>query len=237
MRKQTLNKLYRSLLVLGFLGGTAALEMSCAKKKNRISGDSNNAGQEDVVDTPTRQQTPQAPEGETDPNLDPDADIKDLQPRVQLRNFNELNRTYSVLTGIPMADMQTVFEGLKTSLPSSENVADIGGAKINGAKELAANYCNAMSINNQLRTERFPGIDFNGAPAQAYSDVNAFAGMVIDHFWGVGLDTLPERSESLAEMSLLINDLITGNPGADKTPGVLMGACMAALSSTPVLLK
>ena len=208
MRTQILNKFYKTLLALSFVGGTAMLEMSCAKKKKNSLRDAGGNAEEQATAPGSNPAGTAADEtGAAEEEI---VEIKDLQPRVQLRDFNEINRTYSVLTGIPMADMQTVFEAQKTSLPGSNNPADIGGAKINSAKELAANYCNAMSLNDQLRTERFPGINFaGGAPAQVYANVETFAGMVIDHFWGTGLESLPDRAVSVAEMSLLINDLIT----------------------------
>ena len=46
MRTQTLNKFYKTLLALSFVGGTAMLEMSCAKKKKNSLRDAGGNAEE-----------------------------------------------------------------------------------------------------------------------------------------------------------------------------------------------
>ena len=227
-------KMVKCLLISGSLIGSMAMNLSCQSKK--IVGERAGQGKigEELNPPPSREV--KTPENTPSLELEEDLAIKDLQPRVGVRDFEEINRTYAVLTGVSLADVRDVFLRLKASLPGSNNPAELSGATINAAKELAANYCDIMSKDVTLRAV-FTGVNFDLPPAQAYADVRMFAGQVIDRFWGTGLDHLPNREISVEIMAELVTDLITNNPGADKTPGILMGACMTALSASPVLMK
>src|SRR6185295_1926655 len=89
------------------------------------------------------------------PTFDP-ADDKP-QPGLGLRTFDELNATFSKLTGVPTnnASVAATFANVKQQLPSVESVDAFLASHQTGIAQLAIAYCSAMVDSDSLRQQFF----------------------------------------------------------------------------------
>lgn len=170
------------------------------------------------------------------PEVEQAEQLAQAQPRVSLRNYEEINRTYSALTGIPMADMREAYQKVFGSLPKSTDVRDLSGASLSSYRDLAANYCDAMVNNQTLIAQRFPGIDFSQSAGNTFADLEGFIENLLGQFWGVDLENVPPLSEAMPIFLDLVNELIVDHPQSTGA-NIYVGACTLALISTPVLTR
>ena len=180
------------------------------------------------------------------PVSQPTFDLDKPQPDVGLRTFDELNATYSKLTGVPTnnATVAATFANVKQQLPAVESVDAFLASHQTGIAQLAIAYCSVMVDTDALRTQFFgagvaspnqgSGVFANAAAQDPV--VNAITTKVINS----NLTSQP----SAAVVSTAIRKLLTtiGNnttsQGNPKGAGNAMkAACGAALGSAATTVQ
>lgn len=165
-----------------------------------------------------------------------------IEAAVGLRNYEQINATMSVITGVPgtTAAVRTVFNNLTTSMPTDNDIKGFVGSQQVSVFKLAVEYCDALVKDATKRAEFFPGFNFAGTPAVVL-DATGKAGIadtLISKIWGKDLDFLPAHAESVASVVSLIDSVLVGkNTGqAAVTSAVVTGVCTAVLASAPAIM-
>ncbi|WP_020406677.1 LamG domain-containing protein [Hahella ganghwensis] len=165
------------------------------------------------------------------------------QPRIAVRNFDEIVASMAKLTGVNASDVP--YEDIELSLPSSEDPLSFVPSNNVAITQLAIEYCNTLITDAGYTTRRnslfdsslfSSGADFSGA------DKTDLLTDLYEAFIGNGLDTQPASSDFDDEVSLLIDELATdmcggANCNASETQKVVTGACASVLASSTMLLQ
>lgn len=233
------NSTLKVLLSFGLVVSFALVDSGCSRSKTKnlrsghgpaAGGDAEGSGSDAEGDGPG------------DATMEDKFGLNKLQPKVGIKNFDQINASYAALTGInpkTNATIRTQFGELRGSLPTEYSLAAITPAMVSAAQKLAAYYCDAMVADATLRTAAVPGFNFTAVPSQAFAGTGAdtLARGLIDKFWGKNRTDLPNIADSTKLVSDLINDMKTGKADtAAMTLNLSMGACAAVLSSAPVLV-
>jgi hypothetical protein len=170
---------------------------------------------------------------------------------VGIKNFDQINATFSALTGVASSTnaIANEFNALRTSLPSNNDIRTFSGAVQTAAMKLASRYCQEAINNAATRPNVIPGnllranntpyliADvFNATPAMVFLVGNnaKIAEFYIERFWN--RDPAAEADADDAQLVQLINDLMAGEAAtAAVTRNVLTGTCTAALANVNVL--
>ena len=167
--------------------------------------------------------------------------VQQAEIDVGIKNFEQINDTMSVLTGVSKMDndIRNTFSDLEVQLPTDNSVKSFLAANQVAITKLAAEYCDALVDSGNLRGAVWPGFNFNGTPNQVLTNNTQKIGVIdqtLNRFWGVNVGG--DRSTSQLEMLSLTNDLLMGenlgNSGTTRT--TVKGLCTAALSSAQVVL-
>lgn len=157
-----------------------------------------------------------------------------------VKNFEQINETMSVLTGVDPStrDIENTFEELEVQLPGDNNIKSFLSANQVAITKLAAEYCDVLVDDGTLRAQVWPGLNFSNSPNQVLSNNAQKLGVIIqtlDKFWGMTTDN---RATSETEMLSLMNDLLAGENLGNRgtTATVMKGVCTAALASAEVTL-
>lgn len=180
---------------------------------------------------------------ETETEVTPEViPLSKIEASVGLRNYDQINATMSVITGIPTttAAVKAVFVSLTTSMPTDSDIKGFLGSQQVSVFKLAVEYCDALVKDPAKRAEFFPGFNFAGTPAAALdaSGKASLADTLVSKIWGKDLDFLPVHSQSVASVVALIDGVLVGkNTGqAAVTGAVVTGVCTAVLSSAPAIM-
>ncbi len=166
------------------------------------------------------------------------------QPRIGLRTFAEINASMSILTDIPITqiDVQDTYEAVKQQLPSSSRIDGFLASHQIAIAQLAIEYCNALVDDATLRSNYFPGFDFLAAPNSAF-DTPEKRDLLLDPMIlrvnGSNLATQPDPAVIKQELNNLI-DLLTscgGSCSSDRTLAVAKGSCAALLASAVMTVQ
>jgi hypothetical protein len=179
----------------------------------------------------------------------------DLAPasRIGLRTFDEINATFSEITGIDWTDFANVdltYSELRQSLPAVEDINTFLSSHQVAVAQLAIAYCDAL-VNadgnpNPTRGQMFPGFNFDAAPGTAFSAGNRslFVDPMINYVMGTGLASQPAYADVNAELATfqaaggrpdnLVDRLIAG--GSD-TRAISKGVCAAMIGNAVTLVQ
>lgn len=190
--------------------------------------------------TPTPTPFPTTTPGVVDPSPPPIV-VQSAEIDVGVKNFEQINETMSVLTGVDASNnaVRNVFRGLEVQLPTDNSVKSFLAANQVAVTKLAAEYCHALVESGTLRGAVWPGFNFAGNPSSVLAN-NTQKIQIIDQtlnqFWGINVGG--DRTASQLEMLSLFNDLLNGeNLGSSTTTRTtIKGLCTAALASAPVIL-
>jgi hypothetical protein len=167
------------------------------------------------------------------------------QPDMGIRTFDELNATYSKLTGVPITNTMVAgtFANVKQQLPAVESIDAFLASHQTGIAQLAIAYCSAMVDDTSLRTQFFgqnisptggSGV-FANATAQD-PVVNAIRDKVINS----SLASQPDATVVETAIRKLLNT-IANNPDSQANPNgagnAMKAACGAALGSAATTLQ
>lgn len=174
---------------------------------------------------------------------------------VAIKNYDQVNATFSVLTEIPRNNNQVrgAFDQLKASLAVTNDIVTMGPSIQLATFKLAQAYCREGILNPallgtggvEIRRLLVPDYDHAGFrnPTQAFGTNPAIKALIVRHFiekfWGSGIETLPDNAE--AEYVALFDELIAGvDPATQNNDGqtrtILWGMCTAVLATSPLVL-
>lgn len=180
----------------------------------------------------------------------------DLAPasRIGLKTFDEIDATYSTVTGVnrtsfPNVDM--TFQELRQSLPAVEDINTFLSSHQVAIAQLAIAYCDAMigsnASPNPAAATKFPGFQFGAAPGVAFApgaERDRFVVPLINDIMGTGLASQPAYADVYAELATFTaagdrpNNLITRLvAGGSDTRAISKGVCAAMLGSATTLIQ
>jgi Concanavalin A-like lectin/glucanases superfamily len=167
------------------------------------------------------------------------------QPDIGIRTFDELNATYSKLTGIAItnATVAATFANVKQQLPAVESIDSFLASNQTGIAQLAIAYCSAMVDSDPARVAFFgqnispnggSGVFANGAA----QDPVVFA--IRDKVINSSLLSQPSGPVVESAIRKLLNT-IANNPDSQANPkgagNAMKAACGAALGSAATTLQ
>lgn len=173
-------------------------------------------------------------------------EVAAIQTSTGVKNHEQLLYTMAELTGVPASTTQikTVYNQVSATLPTTNEVKSLLAPNQVAIVKLAAEFCNQLMDNANVRANRdamfapinfqagATNLDFLTTPANS----RAFVGALIDNFWG-GMISENDLMDAEDELMGLLSDLAMGeansSAGARK---VAKGVCTAALSSAHVTL-
>jgi hypothetical protein len=179
-----------------------------------------------------------------DPTFGPDAP----QPDIGIRTFDELNATFSKLTGVPVTDptAAATFANVKQQLPSVESIDAFLASHQTGIAQLAIAYCSSMVDSASARAAFFgPGINIdvtNTGASYFLSDTNkqpvmdAIRTKVINS----SLASQPNGTVVDNAVKKLLNTIANNATSATNPKGAgnaMKAACGAALGSAATTLQ
>jgi hypothetical protein len=153
-----------------------------------------------------------------------------------VRSFERVNASLSVLTGVPTTQpaVKALFEGIRQSLPTTENFQGFVGSHQTAIAQLAIQYCAAMVDDAALRGAVLPGVSAT-TPLDATAR-GQVATQLIERMLNSGatpLATQPDPAAVRTELDSLMGRL--QQRGAT-TPTVLKAACAAVAGSAGMLV-
>ncbi len=162
-----------------------------------------------------------------------------------LRTFDEINATYSKITGV--ATTQTLaastYATVKQQLPTVEAIDAFLASHQTGVAQLAIAYCSAMVDSDSLRNAFFPGLGMSASSPGSFFSTQGNRDLVIDALRteavGANLISQPTSTELSAELNGLFNTIAGGgNAGtAGRAFVATKAACAAVLGSAAVVVQ
>lgn len=175
------------------------------------------------------------------PSFGPDSP----QPDIGIRTFDELNATYSKLTGVPITNTMVAdtFQNVKQQLPAVESIDAFLASHQTGIAQLAIAYCSVMVDSDSLRTAFFgQNISPNGGSG-VFANATAQDPVVYairDKVINSNLLSQPSGPVVEAAIRKLLNT-IAANPTSQANPkgagNAMKAACGAALGSAAMTLQ
>ena len=139
-------------------------------------------------------------------------------PEVGVRTFDEVNASFSALTGVPTGDtaispstgtsVAATYANLRRALPGVADFQGFMSSHHMAATQLASAYCDALVQSPQRRQQLFPGsFDFSAPVNDPQHDWrNDVAAPLVDRATNTGLLPADVRNAMLDELELLITD-------------------------------
>ena len=152
--------------------------------------------------------------------------------RFGMRTFDELNATYSRLTGVSpnVAQVASTYANVKQQLPTVESIDAFLASQQTGIAQLAIAYCNAMVNDGTLRTQFYGSVDPNASSGDG-SVRTAIIGAVQTKIIG---STAIQPDSTLVSNSL--TTMLNGLNGASASVA-MKAACAAALGSAATTVQ
>lgn len=161
---------------------------------------------------------------------------------VGLKDFEEIYMTMSVLTGVDSNEnnVKNLFNTLNTQLPTDNSVKNFMTSQQIAIIKLSSEFCHRAFSSSSIYNNFFNNFNIGLTPAQGL-DANGKNIMIndfISRFWGYNVQPQGVQDEAVAEMSALIDDLLTGENmnSTSTTRKVAKGVCTSLLSSAPVIM-
>jgi hypothetical protein len=144
--------------------------------------------------------------------------VGEESPDIGMRTFDEINASFSALTGVSVASpvasnvtgktVAETFNVIRRQLPSVEDFQAFQSSHHMAATQLAAAYCDALVQDVSLRQSIFPAaFDFGAAVADPGIDWrNNVVIPLVDRAINTGLVSAPYRTSIIDELELLITD-------------------------------
>ncbi|MBV2128308.1 LamG domain-containing protein [Arsukibacterium indicum] len=161
---------------------------------------------------------------------------------IGIRPFAAIHASMSRLTGISQATpaVANTYQTISRQLPALSNIETFISAQQMAITQLGIAYCNAAISNSALRSDWFPGVNFNASPAESLSPANrdALINPLLARFAPLQPATALENSAARAELNNLIDRLsqCDGNCDSQRTQTIAKAACTAVLASAQMLV-
>jgi hypothetical protein len=164
-------------------------------------------------------------------------------PDYGMRTFDEINATFSKLTGVSITSPTVVstFANVKQQLPGVESIDAFLASHQTGIAQLAIAYCSAMVDNATLRTNFF-GSGLDVSQQGSYFNTQSNRDIVVNALFTklVGtLDSQPTQAEITTEINDLLTKVAAGPTGsANNGSGTATkAACAAVLGSAATTVQ
>ena len=167
------------------------------------------------------------------------------QPDVGLRTFDELNASYSKITGVPVTDttVAATFANVKQQLPTVESVDSFLASAQTGIAQLAIAYCSVM-VDTQSTRDAFFGPGLNPNTGSAYVASTAIQDQIVNAIKtkaiNTSLTTQPDPTVVDTAIRKLLNT-IANNATSQANPkgsgNAMKAACGAALGSAATTMQ
>ena len=181
----------------------------------------------------THSHTHDDPDGQT--STAPVTDPSPSPSRFGIRTFDEVNATYSRLTGVSPNDVgiAATYANVKQQLPSVASVDSFLASQQTGIAQLAIAYCNAMVNDSALRTQFYGGLD-PSASASIFTTDPARATLITAIKTKIIGSTSIQPDSTLIDSSLttMLSKLSGGSAGT-----AMKAACAAALGSAATTVQ
>lgn len=167
--------------------------------------------------------------------------IQEQQVQVGIMNFEQINATYSALTGVSKMDnnIRNTYNSIETQLPTENDIKSFLSANQVGITKLASEYCHRLIDNSTLRASIWPQVNFGRSPAQELNDakINTIITNMLDRFYGQNID-MGIRQNQFNIIKTLFYQLLQGEnqDSSTTTRNVIKGVCIATLSSANVVV-
>lgn len=149
------------------------------------------------------------------------------QSDIVARNYNQINATFSALTGIPKSDQTVIaeFEAVKNQLPAENDPSALGPFNHIAALRLASVYCDKFIDQNS----NFKSINYASI---ANSEL---ATKLLGHFLDSDPSEIEEYNQLYSSVLSILNNENKIAPSGDKKSLAKM-ACSAILSSYFIII-
>lgn len=146
---------------------------------------------------------------------------------IATKNFNQLNATYSKLTGVPSEDssISSEFQSIKTQLPTVNTPQTLNAFNQIAITRLAFAYCDRFIDTHQ----NFRSLNYNAINA------NSMATMLLNHFMDSAPQDIPGYTELYNGLVGILNNTDNLVPSNDKESMAKMG-CVGILASGHITL-
>ncbi len=180
--------------------------------------------------------TTRSPSGSPPPPT-PEQVLNQAQVEVGLKNFEQLNYTFSELTGIPVASAANTYNAVESTLPSENAIKVLQSSHQVSITRLAAEYCRLTAATAASRDRIFYAGILNQLPAAVNKDL--LIENITNSFWGEDVVDPVELDSSRLMLSDLFEDIVAMEPAGTRnstntTLEAVRGVCTAALSSAYV---
>lgn len=160
------------------------------------------------------------------------------KPDYGVRTFDEINATYSAITGVPVttASVASTYATVKQQLPTVESMDAFLASHQTGIAQLAIAYCNAL-VNDATLRQNFFGSGLDPSASGSIFNTQANRDIVINALRtkaiGTNLPSQPTDAEVATELNALLQKI-----GASRDAGTAMkAACAAVLGSAAVVVQ
>ena len=171
-----------------------------------------------------------------------------LAANIGVRNFNQINATLSVMTGVPVTQpaVAALYANLQQDLPAGSNFLSFVSSNQTAIAQLAIQYCDALVSDPVLAPAYFPGFNFSAPPASAFGGAgfNAMLTPLVDNMLsansaaGKFLATQPSAANVGMEIGSLVNKLqATAPANSTGTATIVKAACAAIAGSSAMLVE
>jgi hypothetical protein len=172
----------------------------------------------------------------------PPADVQRAAD-IGLRVFDEINATMSELTGVSATTPAVVstYATVKQSLPTIESIDTFVSAHPVAIAQLAIQYCDSLVDDTNARATYFPGFNFAGTPAVAFSAAGraVILDALVGRMMSQNVGTEPDATAVRMEIDSLITRLTAcgGSCPAGRTATVVKASCASLLGSAVTLVN
>lgn len=173
---------------------------------------------------------------------EPEEEIVIQEVHVGVKNFEELNQTMSLLTGVPTSasSITNLYRDLQVQLPTSNDIKSLLSINQLSMMKLSAEYCHLLVEDGTKRAVIWPTTVFSEAAQTAVFGAKrtAILDAMMLKFWKVQSQDLASYQAERIEMGALIDELLVGMNLASSTTTrtIIKSVCTAALSSAHVTL-
>lgn len=167
------------------------------------------------------------------------------QAQIGMRDFAEINASMSVVTGVPLDNIQvkSTFEALKQQLPTVTNPGSFLASNQMAITQMAIKYCDQLVESDTLRSAMFNTFDFSQPAQTAFADQDRdlILQPLLERVIDSGLSSQPEPLDVTNELNRLIDTLTACAGGklcdANYTKTVVKATCAATIGSAALLVQ
>lgn len=158
---------------------------------------------------------------------------------VGIKDYEQINRTMSVLTGVPTSNERVAraYRDLSNSLPNENSVKQFGSSAQFSMFKLGSEYCDAMMEDAALYNAAFPSANMNAGLSNTQAKQN-LVNDLLNRFWGQGVQDAGMEAQTRTELMALVDELMVGEDpnSASDTRKIAKGVCSSLIITLPVTM-